>query len=401
MNEWLKRLWATQARIERPQGGAGDTVYMHGVITDEDRQEQYLKYYNEKRTISVASVLKQLGEIPANEVRLHINSPGGSYFEGVAIRDALVADGRPMVSMGAGMVGSAATLPFLAAGRRQLSDGGLIFIHEPSCVLLTLGTADQIEKESQKTVRSLRAMRNTVSQLYALSTNNKTSAKRFLEYMEAETMFTPQEALDVGLVHEVISPNKPEAVTSKEVDVDKATMIKVLGLPDDVSDADLEACVVAMKQRDDAAQAATAQGEVESEFDAAMAVPLAQGKITPSVVERLKSDYMAAENKEVFLSVQKATLEALAPNSAFNAKAAGSGEDPTGKEGDPETKEDEPKDLVARVQARIDGHVKEGMTVTQAMIAARNENKDEFNLSRFSDTTTKHFFSSGKVKEVA
>ena len=400
MSELLKQLWAAQNRVERPQGGAADTVYMHGVITDEDKQEDYLKFFNEKRTISLASVLKQLAQVQKDPVRLHINSPGGSYFEGVAIRDALMADGRPMVSVGGGMVGSAATLPFLAAESRELSDGGLLFVHEPSTFLLAMGTADQIDKEAQSTVRSLRAMRNTVAQLYASSTHNKTSTARFLEYMEAETMFTPQEALDVGLIHRVISPEK-KTPTAKEVDVDKATMAKALGLPEDVSDADLEAAFIAMKQRDDAAQLAQAQAKVETAFDAAMSVPLSQGKITPAVVEKLKEDYLAAENKEAFLSVQKATLAALAPNSAFNTHVKGSGEDPTGKAGDPEHSGDEPTDLVARVQARIDKHQKAGMTVTQAMIAARDENKDEFNLFRFTDTTTKEFFGSGTIKERA
>ena len=375
---------------------------MHGVITDETNQEQYLKYFNEKRTISVASVLKQLGEITANTVRLHINSPGGNYFEGVAIRDALMADGRPLVATGAGMVGSAATLPFLSAGERELSDGGLIFIHEPSTFLFAHGTASELEKETDKLVRSLRAMSNTVASIYSSATAGKVSVKRFLEYMEKETMFTPEEALDVGLIQRVITPDphSPEAkarerIETRKVDVDKATMAKALGLPEDVSDADLEAAVVAMKQRDDASQAAQQQATVESAFDAAMAVPMAQGKITPAGVEQLKKDYMASENKEAFLSVQKATLAALAPNSSFNTQAKGTGEDPTGTEGDPALKGDEPNDLIARVQARIDKHTQAGMSVTQAMNAARAENREEFDQFRFTDVTVKDFHAKG------
>lgn len=393
MKELLKQLWAAQSRVERPDGGDADTVYMHGVITDETNQEQYLKYFNEKRTISVASVLKQLGEVTASTVRLHINSPGGNYFEGVAIRDALMADGRPMIATGAGMVGSAATLPFLAAQERELSDGGLIFVHEPSTFVFAYGTADELEKEVSKLTRSLRAMSNTVASIYSSATSGKVSVKRFLEYMEAETMFTPQEALDLGLIQRVITPESEP--TTKEVDVDKATMAKALGLPEDVSDADLEAAAVAMKQRDDAAQAAQQQATVESAFDAAMAVPMAQGKITPAGVEQLKKDYLAAENKEVFLSVQKATLAALAPNSSFNTQANGTGKDPTGQPGDPANEGDEPQDLVARVQARIDKHTKAGMTMTQAMNAARAENREEFDQFRFTDVTVKDFHAKG------
>lgn len=393
MKELLKQLWAAQSRVERPDGGDADTVYMHGVITNETLQEEYLKYFNDKRTISVASVLKQLGEVSADTVRLHINSPGGNYFEGVAIRDALMADGRPLIATGAGLVGSAATLPFLAANERELSDGGLIFVHEPSTFFFAHGTADELEREVSKLTRSLRAMSNTVASIYSSVTAGKVSAKRFLEYMEAETMFTPQEALDLGLIQRVITPESEP--TTKEVDVDKATMAKALGLPDDVSDADLEAAVVAMKQRDDAAQAAQAQATVESAFDAAMAVPLAQGKITPAGVEQLKKDYLAAENKDAFLSVQKATLAALAPNSSFNTQANGSGKDPTGEQGDPALEGDEPEDLVARVQARIDKHTQAGMTVTQAMNAARAENRDEFDQFRFTDVTVKDFHAKG------
>ena len=400
MKELLKQLWAAQSRVERPDGGDADTVYMHGVITNETLQDEYLKYFNDKRTISVASVLKQLGEITASTVRLHINSPGGNYFEGVAIRDALMADGRPLIATGAGMVGSAATLPFLAAGERELSDGGLIFVHEPSTFVFAHGTADELEKEVSKLTRSLRAMSNTVASIYSSATAGKVSVKRFLEYMAVETMFTPQESLDLGLIQRVITPEKDAeksqaTPTTKEVDVDKATMAKALGLPEDVSDADLEAAALAMKQRDDAAQAAQAQASVESAFDAAMAVPIAQGKITPAGVEQLKKDYLAAENKEVFLSVQKATLAALAPNSSFNTQANGTGKDPTGEQGDPALKGDEAQDLVARVQARIDKHTQAGMTVTQAMNAARAENREEFDQFRFTDVTVKDFHSAG------
>lgn len=400
MKELLKQLWAAQSRVERPSGGDADTVYMHGVITDETLQAEYLKYFNDKRTISVTSVLKQLGEITASTVRLHINSPGGNYFEGVAIRDALMADGRPMVATGAGMVGSAATLPFLAAQERELSDGGLIFVHEPSTFVFAHGTANELEKEVGKLVRSLRSMSNTVASIYSSATDGKVSVKRFLEYMEKETMFTPQEALDLGLIQRVITPEndaeKSQATpTTKEVDVDKATMAKALGLPEDVSDADLEAAAVAMKQRDDASQAAAQEASVESAFDAAMSVPMAQGKITPAGVEQLKRDYLAAENKEAFLSVQKATFAALTPNSSFNTQANGSGEDPTGTAGDPATEGEEPNDLVARVQARIDKHTKAGMSVTQAMNAARAENRDEFDQFRFTDVTVKDFHAKG------
>ena len=150
-----------------------------------------------------------------------------------------------------------------------------------------------------------------------------------------------------------------------------------------------------MKQRDDATQAAQQQATVESAFDAAMSVPMAQGKITPAGVEQLKRDYMAAENKEAFLSVQKATLAALAPNSSFNTQANGSGKDPTGQPGDPDKEGQEPDDLIARVQARIDKQPQAGMTATQAMNAARAENRDEFDQFRFTDVTVKDFHAKG------
>ena len=278
MNELLKRLWAAQSRAERPPGGELDTVYMHGIITDETTQDEYRRYFNDDRTISVISVLKQLSEIRGDTVRLNINSPGGNYFEGAAIRDTLLADGRELVAVGAGMVGSAATLPFFAAGRRELADGGMIMIHQPASGVYEMGTADEIEKAAMAVVRGLRAMSVTVAQIYSTATGGKTKAKRFGELMTAETMFSPQEALELGLVQSVITPNQP---TNKEGDMEKTKLIATLGLPDDVSDEDLETAVAAMKQRDDQAQANQQTNDATAAFDTAMSVPLAQGKVTP------------------------------------------------------------------------------------------------------------------------
>ena len=396
MNELLKRLWAAQSRAERPPGGEIDTVYMHGIITDETTQDDYRRYFNDDRTISVISVLKQLSEISGDTVRLNINSPGGNYFEGAAIRDTLLADGRELVAVGAGMVGSAATLPFFAAGRRELADGGMIMIHQPASGVYEMGTADEIEKAAMAVVRGLRAMSVTVAQIYSTATGGKTKAKRFGELMTAETMFSPQEALELGLVQSVITPNQP---TNKEGDMEKTKLIATLGLPDDVSDEDLETAVAAMKQRDDQAQSNQQTNDATAAFDTAMSVPLSQGKVTPTTVETLRGQYDKAENQEAFLAVQKATLQALPVNSAFPAKPAGSGLDPTGGDGDPENKGDEGGEdgVIVRVQARVDKHTKAGMSVTQAMIAAKNENPEEFEKFRNTGVDAKEFARKGKV----
>ena len=144
--------------------------------------------------------------------------------------------------------------------------------------------------------------------------------------------------------------------------MEKTKLIATLGLPDDVSDEDLETAVAAMKQRDDQAQSNQQTNDATAAFDTAMSVPLSQGKVTPTTVETLRGQYDKAENQEAFLAVQKATLQALPVNSAFPAKPAGSGLDPTGGDGDPENKGDEGGEdgVIVRVQARVDKHTKAG-----------------------------------------
>ena len=239
----------------------------------------------------------------------------------------------------------------------------------------------------------------TVAQIYSTATGGKTKAKRFGELMTAETMFSPQEALELGLVQSVITPNQP---TNKEGDMEKTKLIATLGLPDDVSDEDLETAVAAMKQRDDQAQANQQTNDATAAFDTAMSVPLAQGKVTPATVETLRGQYDKAEDQPAFLAVQKATLQALPVNSGFSAKPAGSGLDPTGGDGDPENKGGEGGEggedgLIVRVQARVDKHTKAGMSVTQAMIAAKNENPTEFEKFRNTGVDAKEFARKGKV----
>lgn len=67
----------------------------------------------------------------AEEIHLHINSPGGSVFEGFAIYNTLKSSGIKTVAKIEGMCASIATLIALAADTVEMGEYSSFMIHNP------------------------------------------------------------------------------------------------------------------------------------------------------------------------------------------------------------------------------------------------------------------------------
>lgn len=137
---------------------------------------------------------RQLRAAPAGEpVELHIASPGGTVAEGVAAYNVLRGSGREVSAILDGDAFSAATLIACAADYVEMPANALMMVHEPWLASVE-GTID----ECDKVARYLRATRNQAAQIYERKTN--LPATRWLDFMAAETYFTAEAALEVGLV---------------------------------------------------------------------------------------------------------------------------------------------------------------------------------------------------------
>jgi ATP-dependent protease ClpP protease subunit len=123
-------------------------------------------------------------------VEVHINSPGGDYFDGITIFNALA--GREGVKTVAdGLAASAASLIFMAGQEREAKPGSMVMIHD--ALGMTLGNeADHLE-----TARVLGKVSGEIAAIYAARAGR--TAGEWRDAMRGEAWYTSAEAKAAGL----------------------------------------------------------------------------------------------------------------------------------------------------------------------------------------------------------
>lgn len=144
--------------------------------------------------VSADDVLRVLSEV-TGPVEVHINSMGGSVFEGLAIYQAFREHPHAVNVVVDGLAASAASFIAMAGTTIEVGSAAHIMIHEASA--LCMGTAADMEASAVM----LRGCTTAIAGLYAKRTGKPTET--FLEAMAAETWYVGQEAVDAGLADKV------------------------------------------------------------------------------------------------------------------------------------------------------------------------------------------------------
>jgi len=140
-------------------------------------------------------------EEDVTDIHVFINSGGGSVVEGWAIYDALKTSGKTITTIGEGMVGSIATIIYMAGTTRKLHENSKFIIHNPywqpseaspmeGDALINLG--EDLKKEQQK-----------ILDFYANQTG--TAIEIIQPLMQKATDLTSAEAVNMGFATEIIS----------------------------------------------------------------------------------------------------------------------------------------------------------------------------------------------------
>lgn len=161
-------------------------VYIYGDITPERWSES---------DVSAASFANQLRELDVDEIRVHIDSYGGSVSEGWAIYNALRQHPARVVTYGDGFVASAALFPFLAGDKRIASSVSAYYLHQVSTA--AFGYPDDLRKAADETEK----MTEIGIQAFVERTGMTADEVRVL--MESETWLAPQEALEKGIASKI------------------------------------------------------------------------------------------------------------------------------------------------------------------------------------------------------
>jgi ATP-dependent Clp protease protease subunit len=159
----------------------------------------------------VAQMLYLDAEDPEKNINLYINSPGGVVSSGLAIYDTM-QHVRPSVSTIC--VGEAASIAalLLAAGekgRRFCLPHARVMIHQPSAYGIS-GQATDIEIHA----REIGKLKAQLTEILAKHTGQ--SADRITRDSDRNFFMSPEEALEYGLVDEVIVRKKKQDEPAKK-----------------------------------------------------------------------------------------------------------------------------------------------------------------------------------------
>lgn len=134
--------------------------------------------------------------IPTPDVKLHINSPGGSLFDGLAAVDAVRKSRAPIHSIIEGSAASAATLISVMAHKRSINKHSYMLIHQLSSGLY--GKFEELLDDMQNN----KALMDAIKNIYVEKT--KIPANVLKEMLKKDLYFDAKQCLKYGLVDDIL-----------------------------------------------------------------------------------------------------------------------------------------------------------------------------------------------------
>jgi ATP-dependent Clp protease protease subunit len=147
----------------------------------------------------VAQLIHLESDDPDKDIAVYVNSPGGSLHAGLAIYDAMQYVNPDVSTLCYGMAMSAGSLILTGGtkGKRFTLPNARILIHQPSSGFQ--GQSSDIEIHAKEILE----LRRVLDEIYSRHTGQ--TREQVHEDMERDRFFGAQQAVDYGLVDEIIS----------------------------------------------------------------------------------------------------------------------------------------------------------------------------------------------------
>jgi ATP-dependent Clp protease protease subunit len=149
----------------------------------------------------IAQLLFLDSQDPEKDIYLYINSPGGSVTAGMAIYDTMrfIRSDVATICIGQAASMGAFLLSAGAKGKRRALPHARVMIHQPSG-----GTGRAQATDIQIIAKEIQRVKDELNNLMALHTGQP--VERIQEDTERDNFMTSQQALDYGIIDEIIEP---------------------------------------------------------------------------------------------------------------------------------------------------------------------------------------------------
>ncbi|MFT8464638.1 MULTISPECIES: head maturation protease, ClpP-related [Acetobacter] len=153
--------------------------------------------------VTAQDFTQRLVSVGPGPIELHINSPGGDVFDGLAIYSALQAHNGPVSVVVDGLAASAASFIALAGDTISMAPNAFLMIHN------TWGVVVGNQNDMTETAAVLAKIDAQLASLYAGKTGQTVPA--IADMMNAETWFTAQEAKEAGFIDSITDASQNKA----------------------------------------------------------------------------------------------------------------------------------------------------------------------------------------------
>ncbi|MBC7677690.1 MAG: ATP-dependent Clp protease proteolytic subunit [Pseudorhodobacter sp.] len=158
--------------------------------------------------VVMAQLLHLESEDPDRDISIYINSPGGSFTALTAIYDTMQFVKPEIQTICMGQAASAAAVLLAAGtkGKRLALEHARVLIHQPS------GGGEGQSSDIEIQAREILRMRELLEQL--LSTHTGRAPLDIRKDIERDKILTAKEAVEYGLIDEVVSTRKTAQLSS-------------------------------------------------------------------------------------------------------------------------------------------------------------------------------------------
>lgn len=201
-------VWAhLRNRDQRPRAALPDGRGELRITNEAGHAEIYL--YDEIGFWGIPATyfVEQLIGIAASRITLHINSPGGDVFDGIAIYNALIDHPAAVDVRVDGLAASAASFIAMSGDAVVMNRASQMMIHDASG--LCIGNAGDMGEMQALLDR----VSDTIASIYAARAGGDLSGWR--DAMRAETWYSAAEAVEAGLADSAVAEKTAEAPAAR------------------------------------------------------------------------------------------------------------------------------------------------------------------------------------------
>lgn len=167
---------------------------------------QWIYDWLEMEATSPKRVSEQIAQANNEDLEVEINSGGGSVFDASEIYTALKGHPGNVTVKIVGVAASAASVIAMAGNKVLMTPTGQMMIHNAST------RAEGDYREMDQTSNFLKSTNQTVANAYSLKTGK--SYDDLLSMMDDETWMTPQRALELNFIDEIMFDDGAKLVAS-------------------------------------------------------------------------------------------------------------------------------------------------------------------------------------------